>query len=129
MMLVWTYFGRSSRHAAFCVAVPFLEVPAPMLWLFLLPGFWADGLLRQMQFAVPMFYNLFCWRAVMPQGTIKKLVVDRGFGFIKGDRDEMFFHHSEVKGVTMEELHEGQNVEYEVGQGKKGPCAVSVRVV
>ena len=65
----------------------------------------------------------------MPQGTIKKLVADRGFGFIKGERDEMFFHHSEVKGVTMEELREGQTVEYQVGQAKKGPCATSVRLV
>ena len=65
----------------------------------------------------------------MPQGTIKKLVADRGFGFIKGEREEMFFHHSVVKGVTIEELLEGQKVEYEVGQGKKGTCATSVRVV
>ena len=65
----------------------------------------------------------------MPQGTIKKLVADRGFGFIKGEREELFFHHSEVKGVTMEELHEGQRVEYGIGQGKKGLCASSVRVV
>jgi cold shock protein len=65
----------------------------------------------------------------MPQGTIKKLVADRGFGFIKGEREELFFHHSEVKGVTMEELREGQAVEYSIGEGKKGPCATSVRVV
>jgi CspA family cold shock protein len=63
----------------------------------------------------------------MPQGKIKKLVSDRGFGFIEGDRGELFFHHSEVKGVTFEELHEGQMVQYEVGQGRKGPCATSVR--
>ena len=65
----------------------------------------------------------------MPQGTIKRLVSDRGFGFIKGDQGEIFFHSSEVKGVTFEELHEGQKVEYQIGQGKKGPCATSVRVV
>ncbi len=65
----------------------------------------------------------------MPQGTIKKLVADRGFGFIKGEQGELFFHRSEVQGVAFEELHEGQKVEYEVGQGKKGPCATSVRVV
>ncbi|MCY2992506.1 MAG: cold shock domain-containing protein [Planctomycetota bacterium] len=65
----------------------------------------------------------------MPQGTIKKLVADRGFGFIKGDQGELFFHHSEVQGVAFEDLHEGQNVEYQIGQGKKGPCATSVRVV
>ena len=65
----------------------------------------------------------------MPQGTIKKLVADRGFGFIEGDRGELFFHHSEVNGVTFEELSEGQTVEYEIGQGRKGPCATAVRVV
>ena len=32
----------------------------------------------------------------MPQGTIKKLVADRGFGFISGDRGDVFFHHSSV---------------------------------
>ena len=65
----------------------------------------------------------------MPQGTIKKLVTDRGFGFIKGDQGEIFFHSSEVKGVTFEDLHEGQKVEYQIGQGKKGPCATSVQAV
>ena len=64
----------------------------------------------------------------MPQGKIKKLVSDRGFGFIEGERGDLFFHHSEVQGVSIEELYEGQVVEYEIGQGRKGPCAVSVRV-
>lgn len=65
----------------------------------------------------------------MPQGKIKRLVSDRGFGFIEGERgDDMFFHHSEVQGASIEELREGQVVEYEVGRGQKGPCAVSVRV-
>ena len=64
----------------------------------------------------------------MPQGKIKKLVSDRGFGFIEGERGELFFHHSEVQGVSFEDLHEGQAVEYTVGQGRKGPCATSVRV-
>lgn len=65
----------------------------------------------------------------MPQGKIKRLVSDRGFGFIETDHDDIFFHHSEVQGVTFEELQEGQEVEYEVGQGRKGPCATSVRTV
>ena len=64
----------------------------------------------------------------MPRGTIKKLVADRGFGFIKGEQGDLFFHHSEVKGTTMEQLHEGQAVDYGIGEGKKGPCATSVRV-
>lgn len=65
----------------------------------------------------------------MPQGTIKKLVSDRGFGFIEGERGELFFHHSAVTGTTFEGLHEGQQVEYEEGRGPKGPRASSVRVV
>lgn len=64
----------------------------------------------------------------MPQGTIKKLT-DKGFGFIEGDRGDLFFHHSELKGVTFEDLRVGQTVEYQVGQGKKGPCANGVTVV
>lgn len=62
----------------------------------------------------------------MPEGRIKKLITDKGFGFIEGDRDDLFFHHSEVQGTTIEDLSEGQTVSYEIGQGKKGPCAVSV---
>jgi len=65
----------------------------------------------------------------MRQGKIKRLVSDRGFGFIEGDRGEdLFFHHSAVQGATIEELREGQVVEYEVGRGPKGPCAETVRV-
>lgn len=63
----------------------------------------------------------------MPQGKIKKLVAERGFGFIESDGGDLFFHHSEVTGQPFEELREGQSVEYEVGQGRKGPCATSVR--
>jgi len=64
----------------------------------------------------------------MPQGKIKKVVSDRGFGFIEADRGDLFFHHSEVQDGSFEELHEGQLVDYEVGQGRKGPCATNVRL-
>ena len=64
----------------------------------------------------------------MPQGQIKKLISEKGFGFIEGDREDLFFHHSEVQGVSFEELREGQLVEYELGHGPKGPRAESVRV-
>ena len=64
----------------------------------------------------------------MPSGKIKKLVTDKGFGFIEGERDDMFFHHSAVIGVTFEELREGQTVEYEVGSGPKGPRAENVKL-
>ena len=65
----------------------------------------------------------------MPQGKIKRLVSDRGFGFIEEDRgNDLFFHHSTLEGATIEELREGQLVEYKVGRGPKGPCAEYVRV-
>ena len=63
----------------------------------------------------------------MPQGSIKKLVMDKGFGFIEGEPDDMFFHHSTVVECTFEDLREGQVVEYEVGSGPKGPRAENVR--
>jgi CspA family cold shock protein len=64
----------------------------------------------------------------MPQGKIKKLVSDRGFGFIQAeDGKDLFFHHSEVNGIPFEQLREGQVVEFALGQGKKGPCATGVR--
>ena len=64
----------------------------------------------------------------MPEGKIKKIVSDRGFGFVEGERGDVFFHHSEVQDVPFEELQEGQMVQYEVGEGRKGPCATSVRL-
>lgn len=63
----------------------------------------------------------------MAQGKIKRLT-DRGFGFIEtGDGQDLFFHMSSLQGVTFEQLHEGQAVTYEVGQGPKGPRAEDVR--
>jgi len=63
----------------------------------------------------------------MPQGTVKKLVADRGFGFIEGERGDIFFHHSALEGTTFETLSVGQQVEYEEGRGPKGPRAENVR--
>ncbi len=65
----------------------------------------------------------------MAQGTIKKLISEKGFGFIAGERGEIFFHRSAVEGVGFDELREGQTVEYEEGQGPKGPRAEKVRSV
>ncbi len=65
----------------------------------------------------------------MPQGTIKKLVSDKGFGFIAGERGELFFHHSSLVGTTIEQLRENQAVEYEEGRGPKGPRAENVRTI
>lgn len=65
----------------------------------------------------------------MAQGTIKKIVADKGFGFISGDRGDVFFHHSSVVNSAFDDLQEGQSVEYEVEQGKggKGPRAINVK--
>jgi CspA family cold shock protein len=62
------------------------------------------------------------------QGTIKKLT-DKGFGFIEGERGDIFFHHSSVEGESFDNLREGQTVEYKEGRGPKGPRAENVRVV
>ncbi len=65
----------------------------------------------------------------MPQGTVKKLVAEKGFGFIEGEKGDVFFHHSAVEGAGFDALQEGQTVEYEDGQGPKGPRADNVRPV
>ena len=60
-------------------------------------------------------------------GTIRTLRVDKGFGFIKDDGGkDYFFHQSAVYGERLENLREGDSVEFEIGQGPKGPRAESV---
>lgn len=65
----------------------------------------------------------------MPQGSIKKLVADKGFGFIEGDGGDVFFHCSAVEGTPFESLQIGQQVEYQLGNGPKGPRAEQVRIL
>jgi CspA family cold shock protein len=65
----------------------------------------------------------------MPEGTIKRLT-EKGFGFIStGKEKDLFFHSSKVEGVRFDELHEGQRVTYNEGQGPKGPQAENVKPV
>jgi CspA family cold shock protein len=61
-------------------------------------------------------------------GTVKWFNSSKGYGFINPDDggDDLFVHHSEIKTDGYASLDEGQKVEFEVGQGKKGPCATSV---
>jgi CspA family cold shock protein len=63
----------------------------------------------------------------MANGTIKKLITEKGFGFIAGEGEELFFHQSSVEGANFDDLHEGQAVEYTKGQGPKGPRAENVK--
>ena len=61
-------------------------------------------------------------------GTIKTLRADKGFGFIAGDgAQEYFFHHTAIVGAQIEDLREGEGVQFDVGQGPKGPRAENVR--
>ena len=64
----------------------------------------------------------------MSKGTVKWFNPDKGFGFITPDDGgkDLFVHHSEVKISGYATLEEGQKVEYEVGEGQKGPCAKNV---
>ncbi len=66
----------------------------------------------------------------MAKGTIKA-ILDRGFGFIStGEGTEIFFHRSDLQNVTFETLRQGQEVEFEMGQGSDGRSrAVGVRLV
>jgi cold shock protein len=65
----------------------------------------------------------------MATGTIKKLVRERGFGFIQGqDGVELFFHRSALAGEGFASLTEGQAVEFEVEKGDKGPRAANMKV-
>ena len=66
----------------------------------------------------------------MHTGKIKKLVRERGFGFIADtDGKEVFFHQTSLVETTFDALNEEQAVEFEVEKSDKGPRAVSVRVV
>ena len=65
----------------------------------------------------------------MAEGTIKKLT-DKGFGFIDTQSgQDMFFHMSNVEGVSFDDLREGQRVSFTVGQGPKGPRAENVQAI
>lgn len=63
----------------------------------------------------------------MNKGTIARLN-ERGFGFIsrEGETKDLFFHSNELQGVEFNDLKEGDQVEFEVGQSEKGPNATNV---
>jgi CspA family cold shock protein len=64
----------------------------------------------------------------MANGTIKRLVRDRGFGFIRDDNgQEWFFHRSAVRDGVFDQLNEGQRVSFEEEPSAKGPRAGNVK--
>jgi len=65
----------------------------------------------------------------MVKGTIRRLL-DRGYGFIKTEQEEdLFFHRNDLEGVEFNSLNEGQEVEFEKGQGRDGRSqAIKVRL-
>lgn len=67
----------------------------------------------------------------MDKGKVKWFNDQKGFGFIEpdnGDKD-LFVHHSNIDGSGYSSLTEGQEVEFETAEGKKGPEATNVRAL
>jgi CspA family cold shock protein len=61
-------------------------------------------------------------------GTIARLQIEKGFGFVKDDSGkDYFFHRSAVVWEQIDNLREGDSVEFTVGEGPKGPRAESVK--
>ena len=65
----------------------------------------------------------------MATGTVKWFDSNKGFGFIVPDDggNELFVHHSDIEMDGFKDLNDGQAVEFEVGEGEKGPCAQNVK--
>ena len=64
------------------------------------------------------------------KGTIKRIIRERGFGFIGAeDGREIFFHRTAMEGTDFDGLEEGNSVEFDVEKGPKGPRAVNVRMI
>lgn len=66
----------------------------------------------------------------MPTGTVKFFNDEKGFGFISRDGDsDVFVHFSNIEGTGRRTLIAGQQVEFELGQGRKGVEANNVKVI
>ena len=65
----------------------------------------------------------------MATGTVKWFDGKKGFGFITPDDggSDLFVHHTDIEMSGFKNLQDDQQVEFEVGEGKKGPCAQAVK--
>ncbi len=65
------------------------------------------------------------------QGKIKRIMSDRGYGFIVApERDnDIFFHQSNLQDTFFAKLREGQEVEFEIAEGRKGPEAINIKLI
>jgi cold shock protein len=69
-------------------------------------------------------------RNTMAVGTVKFFNAEKGYGFISRDgEDDVFVHYSSIQGAGYRTLEAGQQVEFEIGPGRKGDEAQNVRVV
>ena len=66
----------------------------------------------------------------MAKGKIKRLMRERGFGFITAeDGREIFFHQSELQNASFSDLQEEDQLEFDVVKGDKGPKAENVKKI
>ena len=66
----------------------------------------------------------------MARGTVKFFNTQKGYGFIAQEEgDDVFVHYSNISGSGFKNVEEGQEVEFEVGEGRKGEEALDVRAV
>ncbi len=64
----------------------------------------------------------------MSKGTVKRIIRERGFGFISAeDGREIFFHRSELQNVDFDNLQQGDHLEFNIIKGDKGPKATDIK--